>query len=306
MGAYPSYVEFIETDALQDRAARAARLLHSCALCGRRCGIDRTAGERGVCGTGPSAVVSSWGPHHGEEAPLRGRHGSGTVFFAACNMGCVFCQNWEISHSRAGLEVDAEALAGIFLDLQARGCHNLNLVSPTHVVPAILAGLAAAAPRGLRLPIVYNTGGYDSLETLSLLDGVVDIYMPDVKYGDSRPGRLFSGVADYVEVSRAALREMYRQVGDLELDATGLARHGLLVRHLVLPGDLAHTGAVLRFVAEEISRDTYLNLMDQYRPCYRAHEFPRLDRRLTPREFGSAVALARELGLRRLDGVARD
>jgi putative pyruvate formate lyase activating enzyme len=254
-----------------------------------------------VCRTGRLATVASYGPHHGEEAPLSGRRGSGTIFFAWCSLRCVFCQNLEISQRGTGLEIDAVELATMMLELQAVGCHNINLVTPSHVVAQVLEALVVAAEAGLRLPLVYNTGGYDSPEALALLDGVIDVYMPDMKYGDSALARRYSHVREYVAVNRAAVIEMHRQVGDLVTDGEGIARRGLLVRHLVLPGDLAGTDSVLEFIATRISRDTYLNLMDQYRPCYRAGEHPPLDRGLTWDEYERARARARELGLHRLD-----
>ncbi|MFN3594141.1 MAG: radical SAM protein [Thiobacillaceae bacterium] len=256
-----------------------------------------------MCRTGERAWVASDGPHHGEERPISGYGGSGTIFFTWCNLRCVFCQNREISQKGEGCEVSPEALAGMMLELQAVGCHNINLVSPSHVVAQILAALALAARQGLRLPLVYNTGGYDSPEALALLDGVVDIYMPDMKWGDSQAAHRYSHVRDYWAVNRAAVREMHRQVGDLVLDDRGIAVRGLLVRHLVLPGDLANTRRVLEFIARELSPNTYVNLMDQYYPCYRAGEYPPLDRRLSAAELRAAVETARELGLARLDGL---
>jgi putative pyruvate formate lyase activating enzyme len=246
-------------------------------------------------------VVYSSGPHHGEEDPLRGTRGSGTIFFSWCNLRCVYCQNWDISQRGAGQEVGPEELAGMMLALQGLGCHNINLVSPSHVVAQIISAVEIAARNGLRLPLVYNTGGYDSPEALALLDGIIDIYMPDMKYGDSGIARRYSRVRNYVETNRAAVTEMHRQVGDLALDAQGIAQRGLLVRHLVLPGNLAGTGQVLAFIAREISPDTYLNLMDQYHPCYRAGENPPLDRALRREEFEAALALAARHGLHRLD-----
>lgn len=248
-----------------------------------------------------AARVASFGPHHGEEDPLRGWAGSGTIFFAGCNLRCQFCQNHDISQGPVGHEVDAAELAEMMLALQRQGCHNINLVSPSHVVGPILEALVVAAGRGLRLPLVYNTGGYDSLEALALLDGVIDIYMPDMKYSDTRTARRYSRVLAYPRVNRQAVREMHRQVGDLVLDDRGLAVRGLLVRHLVLPGGLAGTSDIARFLAEEISRDTYLNVMDQYRPAFRASAFPPLDRRLTADEYRQAVRAARRAGLWRLD-----
>ncbi len=298
----PAYLRLLASGELQRRAAAARLRMMRCDLCPRRCGVDRLSSSQGAaCRTGSTAVVCSYGPHHGEEAPLVGRCGSGTIFFGGCNLRCVFCQNWEISHRGEGKVVRAEGLAAMMLDLQAMGCHNINLVSPSHVVAPTLEALAIAAVNGLRLPLVYNTGGYDSLETLALLEGVVDIYMPDMKFADSGVARPYTGVSDYAEVNRAAVREMHRQVGDLVLDGSGIAFRGLLVRHLVLPEGLAGTEATVAFLAREISPETYLNLMDQYRPCYRAAEFPGLDRRISKAEFAAAVAQAKRYGLCRLD-----
>ncbi len=294
-----AYRKLLESGELGRRVEAAWRHLAACDLCARYCRVDRIRTLEGaVCRTGERAVVASFGPHHGEEEPLRGTHGSGTIFFTWCSLRCVFCQNWDISQRGLGEEVEPEQLAAMMLRLQAQGCHNINLVTPSHVVAQILAAVAIAARRGLDLPLVYNTGGYDSPEALALLDGVVDIYMPDMKYGDSRLAHRYSHVRDYCEVNRAAVREMHRQVGDLVLDARGIARRGLLVRHLVLPGGVSGTQAVLRFLAEEISPGTYLNLMDQYRPCYRADENPPLDRALSREEYREALDLARRLGLR--------
>ncbi len=296
-----AYLRLMVDGTLEQRARQASERLTRCDLCARYCRVDRTLGVRGaVCRTGATARVHGYGPHHGEEDPLRGTRGSGTIFFSGCSLRCEFCQNWDISHKAVGRELSPEALAEAMLELQLQGCHNINLVTPSHVVAQILEALAIAAPRGLRLPLVYNTGGYDSLEALTLLDGVIDIYMPDLKFGDSRPARDYAHVPDYWPVSRAAVREMQRQVGDLALDDEGVARRGLLVRHLILPGGLAGSEAVLRFLAEEISPRTYLNLMDQYRPCYRAAEHPPLDRRPSARELEAVWSLATGLGLERL------
>jgi putative pyruvate formate lyase activating enzyme len=257
--------------------------------------------EGAVCQTGARALVHAAFPHHGEERCLSGWSGSGTIFFSWCNLRCAYCQNWEISWDGEGREVGSEELAGLMLGLQDAGCHNLNLVSPSHVVAQALAAVEIAARRGLALPLVWNTGGYDSQEALRLLDGVVDVYMPDLKYGDSAVGRRLSRVPDYAEVNRAAVKEMHRQVGDLDLDGRGLARRGLLVRHLVLPAGLAGTEAVMRFLAEEVSPRTWVNLMDQYRPCYRAGEIPEMARRPTAAELQEALAVARRAGIVRLD-----
>jgi putative pyruvate formate lyase activating enzyme len=258
-----------------------------------------------VCKTGEKATVSSFDPHFGEENPLVGRGGSGTIFFSQCNLKCIFCQNYEISHLGEGDEVDSLGISSIMLYLQKLGCENINLVSPTHVVPQILSAMPHAIERGLRLPLVYNTGGYDSIETLHLLDGIIDIYMPDAKYSSPEVSRKLSGVDDYPRINQDALREMHRQVGDLRLDERGVARRGLLVRHLVLPEGLSGTDDLTRFIAREISTDTYINIMAQYRPCFRAGELEKLDRRVTKREFEEAVEKARSNGLYRLDSPKR-
>jgi len=237
----------------------------------------------------------------GEEDPLRGWRGSGTIFFSRCNLRCQYCQNFDISQTDAGLEYDTEELAAIMLLLQRQGCHNINFVSPSHVVSQILEGLLLAAQAGLRLPLVYNTGGYDSLESLKLMDGVIDIYMPDMKYTDEATAQKYSGIPNYPQVNQAAVREMHRQVGDLVVNEDGLAQRGLLIRHLVLPNRLAGTQEIIRFVAKEISPNTYLNLMDQYRPAYCAYQYPELSRPINRLEYEEAVEWASGNGLRRLD-----
>ncbi len=301
-GPEPAYRRLLRSGELAGRVREAWRRLEACDLCARDCRVNRLEGVRGaVCRTGARAVVHGAFPHHGEERCLSGWNGSGTIFFSWCNLRCLYCQNWEISWEGQGREVEVEELAGLMLGLQQAGCHNLNLVSPSHVVAQVLAALEIAARRGLSLPLVWNSGGYDSLEGLRLLDGAVDVYMPDVKYGDSAVARRLSKVRDYVEVNRAAVREMHRQVGDLVVDEDGLARRGLLVRHLVLPAGLAGTEAAMRFLAEEVSPRTWVNLMDQYRPCYRAGEVPEVARRPTAGELREALAAARRAGLRRLD-----
>lgn len=298
----PAYLSLLDGGELDRRAAFARELQAQCTLCGRRCRANRLAGSAGTaCRTGDRAVVSSHGPHHGEEAVLSGSNGSGTIFFSWCNLRCLFCQNWRISQAGEGEPVGPGDLAGRMIELQEAGCHNINLVSPSHVVPQILAAVAIAARRGLGIPLVYNSGGYDSLDALELLDGVVDLYLPDLKFGDSAAGRLCARVRNYASVSRAAVKEMHRQVGELVVDERGLATRGLLVRHLVLPGGIANTGRVLRFVATELSPDTYVHLMDQYAPAFRAVEVPPLDRRLLPGEIERALRLARRHGLRRVE-----
>jgi len=293
----PGYLKLLGSGRLAERAELALAHLKCCDLCARGCHVNRLLTTRGaICGSGERAVVCSYGPHCGEERPLTGSFGSGTIFFSRCNLRCVFCQNWEISQRGEGREVSPEELAGMMLELQERGCHNINLVTPNHVVAQILAALVIAANQGLRLPLVYNSGG-----ALALLDGVIDVYMPDMKFADSLVAQPYLGVGDYAEVNRATVKEMHRQVGDLLLDERGIARRGLLIRHLVLPDNLAGSDRILAFIASEISLATYLNLMDQYRPCYRADEFPPLDRRPSRAEFRAALELAASLGLQRLD-----
>lgn len=300
----PAYRQLSSSE-LARRATEARQHLRDCDLCARYCHMDRTQTIKGaVCRTGEQARIYSHGPHHGEEDPLRGSKGSGTIFFSWCNLRCVYCQNWEISHRGEGRETTAEQLAAIMLELQARGCHNINLVSPSHVVAQIIAAVTIAAEQGLSLPLVYNTGGYDSPEALALLDGIIDIYMPDMKYADSELARRYSKVRNYVEVNQKAVKEMHRQVGDLVLNEQGIAQRGLLIRHLVLPNNIAGTEQVLQFIAEEISPDTYLNLMDQYHPCYRADEHPPLHRIITTNEYATALELAQRYHLQRLDGFS--
>jgi putative pyruvate formate lyase activating enzyme len=298
----PAYLR-LSYDSLAEKVRSAGEMLKSCTLCPRECRVDRTAGKLGFCRTGDKPFVSSWGPHFGEEKPLVGRRGSGTIFFGHCNLGCIFCQNDSISHLGEGSEMSFDALAGVMLELQSMGCHNINLVTPTHQMPMILRSLSIAASAGLKVPVVYNCGGYESLEAIRLLDGVVDIYMPDFKYADPDRAMKYSKAGDYPQAAKAALREMHRQVGDLAKDGHGIALRGLLVRHLVLPEDVAGTAGVMRFIAEEISRNTYVNIMDQYRPCFQAYQHPPLDRRLTNSEFAQAVKVALGAGLTRLDGM---
>lgn len=297
----PAYIEAARSGLLHERVEQALAALGECRLCPRECGINRLEDERGVCRTGRRAVVCSYSPHFGEEDPLVGLMGSGTIFFSWCNLLCVFCQNWEISHEGEGREVEATELAEMMLYLQGQGCHNINFVSPSHVVAQILEGLEIAAERGLQVPLVYNTGGYDRVETLRLLEGLVDIYMPDIKYASAEVAARYSKARDYPEAARAAVREMHRQVGDLRLDPRGIATRGLLVRHLVMPGGLAGTREVMRFLAREVSKDTYVNVMAQYRPCGEAHRFPEIARRISAEEYEEALQAAREEGIGRLD-----
>ena len=297
------YRQLYEEGKLHQRVEQALSILEDCCLCPRRCQVNRVKGELGKCSTGRHTIVSSFGPHFGEESPLVGSGGSGTIFFTYCNLRCCFCQNYSISQLGEGREVETGELAGMMLSLERSGCHNINFVSPTHVVPQILESLEIAAKAGLSVPLVYNSGGYDSVQTLKLLDGIFDIYMPDMKYSDKQNAQRFSGIEDYPELNRAAVKEMHRQVGDLRIDEHGVATGGLLVRHLVLPHGLAGTAEVCRFLSREISADTYLNVMAQYRPCFKANEIPELACSLSREEFIEAVKIAHNYGLRRLDRV---
>lgn len=291
------YLSLQRNGELRPRAEQVWQMLKECRLCPHECGVNRLAGEIGVCQTGERAVVASFNPHYGEETPLVGVGGSGTVFFAHCNLQCCFCQNYEISQYAEGRSASYEDLAAMMLQLQSQGCHNINFVSPSHVVAQIMMALAIAAERGLRVPLVYNCGGYDRVETLQLLAGVFDIYMPDMKYANDDVAWHLSGIEDYVAVNHAAVREMHRQVGVLTTDDRGVATQGVIIRHLVLPGGLAGTGEMAEFLVREISPDTFVNLMDQYRPAYLARDYPHLDRRLTEKEYQEALARAREAGL---------
>jgi len=300
----------ISSEEMSRRIQAGLELLSPCRVCPRECGADRMGGEKGFCETGALAEVSSYNEHHGEEPPLSGSRGSGTIFFAHCNLRCVFCQNYPISHLGHGSPVTAEELAEMMLSLQRRGCHNINFVSPTHVTPQILEALKLAIAGGLKIPLVWNSGGYDSVDTLKLLDGIVDIYLPDMKYDDDSNAEKYSGVPNggrgdrpagptkgYREANRAAIREMHRQVGDLICDEEGIAVRGLIVRHLVLPGGLAGSQGVLRFLADEISLNTAISLMAQFFPAHRAREFPELARGLAAKDYRAAAEAMEELGL---------
>jgi putative pyruvate formate lyase activating enzyme len=305
----PGYVELHRQGELRRRAEQAWQGLAHCHTCAWQCEVDRLAGELGQCRTGRLARVSSYFPHFGEEDCLRGRRGSGTIFFAHCNLHCQFCQNYDISQLGHGQDVVPEQIAVMMLALEAEGCHNINFVSPSHVVPQILVALVLAAEAGLQLPLVYNTGGYDSPETLRLLDGVVDIYMPDMKYADADIALRYSKVPNYPAINQAAVREMHRQVGDLVLDEQGIAQRGLLVRLLVLPNGLAGTAEIARFLAEQVSAASYINVMGQYRPAYRAARYPEIDRPASRQEVADAVRQVLDAGLYRLDqraGFSRD
>ncbi len=303
----PSYTTLFASGTLALRVEQAASLLSSCTLCPRRCGVDRTRDERGYCGGGLLPAVSSYGPHFGEEPPLVGRYGSGTIFFTGCNMRCIFCQNYKISQARHGVDVSPGRLAGMMLELQERRCHNINLVSPSHFVPQILQAVLIAAEKGLVIPLVYNTGTYDSAETLRLLEGVIDIYLPDAKYGREEIARTLSDAPGYPALMQDALIEMQRQVGDLVV-RDGVAEQGLIIRHLVLPRDLAGSDLVMQFIGERVSREAYVNIMDQYQwnssvssPDFieKYPGFEALLRGITGEEYGYAIRCARKYGLHR-------
>jgi putative pyruvate formate lyase activating enzyme len=298
----PSYIKLHESGKLQETADRLTALYESCTLCRRNCKVNRNKGEEGFCKAGSRVKISSAHPHFGEERPLVGRHGSGTIFLTHCNLLCVYCQNWDISHRGEGDEISDEELASTMLRLQDIGCHNINFVSPTHYLPNIVQAIALAVEKGLRVPIVYNTGTYDRLETVQMLDGIVDIYLPDFKYADREVAEKYSpGAGDYPEVAKAALKEMHRQVGVLQTDKNNIALRGLMIRHLVLPGGLAGTEEFVKFVAEELDPRTYVNIMAQYHPSYKANRFPELSRGVTHIEYNQALVLAHMYGLHNLD-----
>ena len=305
MAGEPAYLPLYRSGELGERAARALDDLASCRMCPRDCGVNRLEGELGFCRTGRLARVASYNAHFGEEAPLVGSRGSGTIFLSSCNLLCSFCQNYDISHQSEGVEVDAAHMAAMMLALAERGCHNINFVTPSHVVPQILEAVALAAGQGLHIPLVYNSGGYDRKDTLQLLDGVFDIYMPDFKFWEERWAERFCGVRDYRDIAKEALREMHRQVGDLVVDEKGVATRGVLLRHLVMPDNIAGTGEIMRWVAGEISADTYVNVMDQYRPCGQAVGDETVNRRLQGREYREAVEATKQAGLTRLDARER-
>jgi len=299
----PAYLRLARNGELQRRVQRALELLECCTACPRNCRVNRLADKYAVCKTGRYAIVSSFGPHHGEEDCLRGWGGSGTIFIAGCNLRCVYCQNFDISWQVRGVPTPPEKLARMMLELQAEGCHNINFVTPEHVVPQIVEALPLAIEGGLRLPIVYNTSAYDSMESLELMDGVVDIYMPDFKYWDGEMARKYSKAPDYPEVARRTIKEMFRQVGDLVVDEQGIAQRGVLLRHLVLPNNIAGTREIMQWIATELSPTTYVNVMPQYYPAGKVSrtEYPEIRRGITPAEYEQALEDAWDAGLKRLD-----
>jgi len=299
MAFIPSYIGLFEKKELSQRINLLNELLKECRLCPRECQVNRLDGEVGYCGAGSELMVSSAFPHFGEEPPLVGYHGSGTIFLTHCNLRCIFCQNYDISHLGKGEPITPSDMARTMLRLQNMGCHNINFVTPTHYAPQIVASLAEAIERGLCIPIVYNCSGYESIEVIQLLEGVIDIYMPDAKYMDEKFSKQFSNAPDYPEVIRKVLKEMHRQVGDLMTNSIGIAERGLLIRHLVMPGGVASSEAVLKFIAEEISVHSYINIMDQYRPEYQAYEYSEISRRITHKEYMEAIQIAKRLHLYR-------
>ncbi len=285
---YPSYLSLLENGELQKRLALLKAHYHHCQLCPHTCGVNRVEGEFGICKSGPTPVVASYNVHHGEEPPISGTRGSGTIFLSGCSGRCIFCQNYPISQIGTGSVENEERLADMMLDLQVRGCHNINLVTPTHFLPSIVGALLISAAKGLMIPLVYNTGGYERVEILRLLKGIVDIYLPDAKYGNNENAKDLSGFKNYVTYNRAALREMYRQVGNLIIE-NGIAKKGLLVRHLILPENISGTVDVMKFLSEDISPDVYVSLMDQYFPAYKALQHASLSRRITKSEYTNAI-----------------
>jgi putative pyruvate formate lyase activating enzyme len=297
----PAYITLDREGKLAQRVAALVSNLETCKICPRECGINRLADEKGFCRTGRKVKVASYSPHYGEEGPLVGKNGSGTIFVSSCNLFCSFCQNYELSHLNEGIEVEPEQLAAMMMELARRGCHNINIVTPTHVVPQLLEALVLAIEAGLRIPLVYNSGGYDSVETLELLDGVFDIYMPDFKFWENRWAERYCQAPDYREVASAAVKQMHRQVGDLIVDEEGIAEQGLLVRHLVMPDRVAGTQEIMDFLVREVSPNTYVNIMDQYRPCGEGPQDTYINRRLSSTEYREAVTAAKRAGLTRLD-----
>ncbi len=295
----PKYLT-LSLDELEKRVDELFERLSSCIICPKNCRVNRLEGKAGICRVKDFPVISSFGPHFGEETVLVGTNGSGTIFFTSCNLSCIYCQNYEISQQRVGDEVSHEELARIMMKLQEMGCHNINLVSPTHQVPMIAKSITIAIRKGLKIPFVYNTNGYDAIETLKLIDGFIDIYMPDAKYSNNEIAMKYSNAPNYFEVMKEAIKEMHRQVGILLVNEHGIAERGLLIRHLVLPNNISGAEEIMKFIAEEISKDTFINIMDQYYPCFKAHAYPEISRGISRREFMDAVSLAHKYGLKRL------
>jgi len=297
MKDYPAYINSFKNGYLKKISGQLFSSLFSCNICPRLCKVNRLEGKTGYCRTAKLAKIYSFMGHHGEEPPVSGDKGSGTIFFSNCNMGCIYCQNYEFSQKGQGKEYPPEELSEIMLKLQALGCHNINLVTPTHVLPQILKSLELAIPRGLKIPLVYNTSGYELAETIKLLDGIVDIYLTDSRYGDNSAAKEFSNASDYVELNRASLKEMHRQVGIAQFDEQGLIKKGLIVRHLVLPNNASFTDKIMEFILREISEDTYISLMSQYLPYYKASADSKINRRLRETEYEEAKKILEKYGL---------
>ena len=296
---FPLYLEKLTPNDLKERSEALYELFVECRICPNECKARRSEGATGKCHSTDEVIISSVGPHFGEEPPLVGSFGSGTIFFTNCNLSCKFCQNYDISQLGRGDKVSIEELAKAMLKLQQRGCHNINFVTPTHFTAQIVEALIIAVEKGLEIPIVYNCGGYESVETLKLLEDIIDIYMPDIKYSIDENAIKYSGIKNYWEVVTNAVKEMHRQVGDLKIIKRGIAQRGLLIRHLVLPNDVAGSKKVFDFVADEISTDSYINIMDQYRPAYNAYKYEKLNRRITPSEYKEVVDYASNKELKR-------
>jgi putative pyruvate formate lyase activating enzyme len=294
----PSYTHLFKSGQLQKKINKLYEHLAQCDICPRRCGVNRLENQKGYCGTGINAIIGSYGPHFGEEAPLVGKYGSGTIFISSCNLKCVFCQNFELSHLKQGEEVNCETFAEIMMELQNMNCHNINVVTPTHIVPQLLSSLFIAIEMGLYLPLVYNSGGYENIQVLKILDGIVDIYMPDIKFLDRNASKEFLVASDYPEIVKGAIKEMHRQVGDLIINKDRIAVKGLLIRHLIMPGMIEDTKKIIDFVANEVSPNSYINIMRQYRPSGLAYKFPQINRCITNTEYKEAVEYAKAKGLR--------
>jgi putative pyruvate formate lyase activating enzyme len=293
----PGYTKLFQAGELDNRIRILNERLKVCIVCPHHCKVDRPNNKRGFCRAGADMVIDGYGPHYGEESVLVGKGGSGTIFFSYCTLQCVFCQNCEISHHGEGYEITPSELAEIMLSLQNKGCHNINFVSPSHFVPQIAEAVSLAAKDGLTLPLVYNTGGYDEVDTLKLLEGIIDIYMPDIKFGGNAKAKKYTKSAKYFDIVKSAIKEMHRQVGDLRMNEEGIAYKGLLIRHLVMPENIADTDKVLEFTANEVSKDTFINIMSQYYPAHKSYAFPELSRRISRNEYNEAVKYAKELGM---------
>ncbi|MFA4888204.1 MAG: radical SAM protein [Candidatus Omnitrophota bacterium] len=294
---YPSYLEAYNTGSLQEITNKAWEVLGSCSICPRQCKVNRLNNQKGFCGIGLRPMIYSFIPHHGEEPPISGTAGSGTIFFSGCNLHCLYCQNYEFSQLKQGREVEPEELALIMLKIQEEGVHNLNFVTPTHILPQILKALLLAIPKGLKIPLIYNTSGYELVSMIKMLEGIIDIYLPDMRYADSELAKNYSDALDYPKYNQTAVKEMQRQVGSAQFDASGIITRGLIIRHLVLPENISGTENIMRFIKEEISQDTYISLMSQYLPYYRASEFKEISRRLKNQEYQEAKDILQKYGL---------